>query len=85
MEKMHEGSVYRFLRARHPRGRAYDGKMHPVDSKRHQLQDRRSRNFREAFNNADPQLMEPVQEVEWRRARRSDGDVMTDQKMARPS
>ena len=42
----------------------YDGKMHPVDSNDISFKIAGLQAFRQAFNEADPQLLEPVYEVE---------------------
>lgn len=77
MEKMEKGPLTGSP-ARDIRVVVYDGKMHPVDSNDISFKIAGLQAFREAFNNADPQLMEPVQEVEVRVPADLMGDVMTD-------
>jgi elongation factor G len=77
MEKMEKGPLTGSP-ARDIRVVVYDGKMHPVDSNDISFRIAGLQAFREAFNNADPQLMEPIQEVEVRVPSDLMGDVMTD-------
>jgi len=77
MEKMEKGPLTGSP-ARDIRVIVYDGKMHPVDSNDISFRIAGLQAFREAFNNADPQLMEPVQELEVRVPADLMGDVMTD-------
>ncbi len=77
MEKMEKGPLTGSP-ARDIRVIVYDGKMHPVDSNDISFKIAGLQAFREAFNQADPQLMEPVQEVEVRVPSDLMGDVMTD-------
>lgn len=77
MEKMEKGPLTGSP-ARDIRVVVYDGKMHPVDSNDISFRIAGLQAFREAFNNADPQLMEPVQELEVRVPADLMGDVMTD-------
>jgi len=77
MEKMEKGPLTGSP-ARDIRVIVYDGKMHPVDSNDISFKIAGLQAFREAFNHADPQLMEPVQEVEVRVPADLMGDVMTD-------
>ncbi len=77
MEKMEKGPLTGSP-ARDIRVIVYDGKMHPVDSNDISFKIAGLQAFREAFNNADPQLMEPVQEIEVRVPADLMGDVMTD-------
>jgi elongation factor G len=56
----------------------YDGKMHPVDSNDISFQIAGGHAFKEAFLNAQPKLMEPVQELEVKVPEDVMGDVMTD-------
>ena len=56
----------------------YDGKMHPVDSNDISFKIAGLMAFKDAFVNAAPQLMEPVQEIEVRVPADLMGDVMTD-------
>ncbi|HNI06208.1 MAG TPA: elongation factor G [Flavobacteriales bacterium] len=77
MEKMERGPLTGSP-ARDIRVVVYDGKMHPVDSNDISFRIAGLQAFREAFGNADPQLMEPIQEVEVRVPADLMGDVMTD-------
>jgi len=56
----------------------YDGKMHPVDSNDISFKIAGKMAFRDAFMNAKPKLMEPVQELEVIVPEDLMGDVMTD-------
>ncbi len=77
MEKMERGPLTGSP-ARDIRVVVYDGKMHPVDSNDISFKIAGLQAFREAFTNAAPQLMEPVQEIEVRVPADLMGDVMTD-------
>lgn len=77
MEKMERGPLTGSP-ARDIRVMVYDGKMHPVDSNDISFKIAGLQAFREAFTNADPQLMEPIQELEVRVPTDLMGDVMTD-------
>ena len=59
MEKMQTGPLTGSY-ARDVRVCVYDGKMHPVDSNDISFKIAGLQAFRQAFNNADPQLLEPV-------------------------
>ena len=63
MEKMHNGPLTGSY-ARDIRVSVYDGKMHPVDSNDISFKIAGLQAFRQAFQNADPQILEPVYEVE---------------------
>lgn len=63
MEKMQNGPLTGSY-ARDIRVCVYDGKMHPVDSNDISFKIAGLQAFRQAFNEADPQLLEPVYEVE---------------------
>ena len=63
MEKMQNGPLTGSY-VRDIRVSVYDGKMHPVDSNDISFKIAGLQAFREAFTNADPQLLEPVYEVE---------------------
>ena len=63
MEKMQNGPLTGSY-ARDIRVSVYDGKMHPVDSNDISFKIAGLQAFRQAFNEADPQLLEPVYEVE---------------------
>ncbi len=56
----------------------YDGKMHPVDSNDIAFKIAGAHAFKEAFMNANPKLLEPVQEVTVRVPEDTVGSVMTD-------
>ena len=56
----------------------YDGKMHPVDSNDISFKIAGKMAFREAFLNAKPKLLEPVQELSVMMPEELMGDVMTD-------
>ncbi len=77
MEKMERGPLTGSP-ARDVRVIVYDGKMHPVDSNDISFKIAGMMAFREAFVNAAPQLMEPIQEIEVRLPADLMGDVMTD-------
>jgi elongation factor G len=77
MEKMERGPLTGSP-ARDIRVVVHDGKMHPVDSNDISFRIAGLMAFREAFTQADPQLMEPVQELEVRVPEDLMGDVMTD-------
>ncbi len=63
MEKMHNGPLTGSY-VRDVRVSVYDGKMHPVDSNDISFKIAGLQAFRQAFNQADPQLLEPVYHVE---------------------
>lgn len=77
MEKMEHGPLTGSP-ARDIRVVVFDGKMHAVDSNDISFKIAGLMAFREAFVNAAPQLMEPVQEIEVRVPTALMGDVMTD-------
>ena len=77
MEKMEKGPLTGSP-ARDVRVIVHDGKMHPVDSNDISFKIAGMMAFREAFVNAAPQLMEPIQEIEVRVPADLMGDVMTD-------
>jgi elongation factor G len=56
----------------------YDGKMHPVDSNDISFKIAGKMAFREAFLNAKPKLLEPIQELSVMMPEDLMGDVMTD-------
>lgn len=62
MEKMHNGPLTGSY-ARDVRVCVYDGKMHPVDSNDISFKIAGLQAFREAFKQADPQLLEPIYDV----------------------
>lgn len=63
MEKMHNGPLTGSY-ARDVRVTVFDGKMHPVDSNDLSFKIAGLQAFREAFKLADPQLLEPIYQVE---------------------
>jgi len=63
MEKMQNGPLTGSY-VRDVRVSVYDGKMHPVDSNDISFKIAGLQAFRQAFTQADPQLLEPVYEVE---------------------
>jgi elongation factor G len=63
MEKMHEGPLTGSY-VRDVRVCVYDGKMHPVDSNDISFKIAGLQAFRHAFQQADPQVLEPVYHVE---------------------
>jgi elongation factor G len=63
MEKMQEGPLTGSY-VRDVRVSVYDGKMHPVDSNDISFKIAGLQAFRQAFQQADPQLMEPIQHLE---------------------
>jgi len=63
MEKMHEGPLTGSY-VRDVRVAVYDGKMHPVDSNDISFKIAGLQAFRQAFQQADPQVLEPINHVE---------------------
>jgi elongation factor G len=63
MEKMHEGPLTGSY-VRDVRVSVYDGKMHAVDSNDISFKIAGLQAFRQAFQQADPQVLEPVSQVE---------------------
>jgi elongation factor G len=63
MEKMHEGPLTGSY-VRDVRVCVYDGKMHPVDSNDISFKIAGIMAFKEAFKKADPQVLEPISQVE---------------------
>ncbi len=63
MEKMHEGPLTG-SKVRDVRVSIYDGKMHPVDSNDISFKIAGMMAFKQAFQLADPQLLEPIWHVE---------------------
>ena len=77
MEKMEKGPLTGSP-ARDIRVVVFDGKMHPVDSNDISFKIAGLMAFKAAFTQADPQLMEPIQEIQVRVPDDLMGDVMTD-------
>jgi elongation factor G len=77
MEKMEQGPLTGSP-ARDIRVLVHDGKMHPVDSNDISFRIAGLMAFKDAFTQADPQLMEPINELEVRVPEDMTGDVMTD-------
>lgn len=63
MEKMHNGPLTGSY-VRDVRVCVYDGKMHPVDSNDISFKIAGLQSFRQAFQQADPQILEPIYHVE---------------------
>lgn len=63
MEKMHEGPLTGSF-VRDVRVSVYDGKMHPVDSNDISFKIAGLMAFKQAFQQADPQILEPIYHVE---------------------
>lgn len=64
--------------ARDVRVMLFDGKMHPVDSNDISFKLAGAHAFKEAFLNASPKLMEPIQDVAVKMPEEMMGNVMTD-------
>jgi elongation factor G len=77
MEKMEEGPITGSY-VRDVRVMVHDGKMHPVDSNDISFKIAGSMAFKEAFINADPKLLEPINNMEIMVPEELMGDVMTD-------
>ncbi len=77
MEKMQEGPLTGSY-VRDVRVSVYDGKMHPVDSNDISFKIAGMMAFREAFHNAQPQLLEPIYDLEVEMPEELMGDVMSD-------
>jgi elongation factor G len=77
MEKMHEGPITGSF-VRDVRVIVYDGKMHPVDSNDISFKIAGMMAFREAFQQADPKILEPIYEIEVLVPEELMGDVVTD-------
>lgn len=77
LEKMEEGPLTGSY-VRDVRVMVYDGKMHPVDSNDISFKIAGMMAFKEAFDSADPKILEPVQELEVVVPEELMGDVMTD-------
>ncbi|GAA4457101.1 elongation factor G [Nibrella saemangeumensis] len=77
MEKMSQGPLTG-SHVRDVRVSVYDGKMHPVDSNDISFKIAGMMAFREAFLQAEPQLLEPVHDIEVLVPANLMGDVMTE-------
>lgn len=77
LEKMEEGPLTGSY-VRDVRVMVFDGKMHPVDSNDVSFKIAGMMAFKEAFENANPKILEPVQELEVVVPEELMGDVMTD-------
>ena len=77
LEVMEEGPLTGSY-VRDVRVMVYDGKMHSVDSNDISFKIAGAHAFKEAFLNANPKLLEPVQELEVRVPEEMVGSVMTD-------
>ena len=77
MEKMHEGPLTGSY-VRDVRVSVYDGKMHPVDSNDISFKIAGLMAFKQAFQQADPQLMEPICQLEVLCPEDQTGNVMGD-------
>lgn len=77
MEKMEVGPITGSY-VRDVRVMVYDGKMHPVDSNDISFKIAGMMAFREAFLKAEPQLLEPIYDLEIQVPEEMMGDVMSD-------
>lgn len=77
MEKMSEGPLTGSY-VRDVRVAVYDGKMHPVDSNDISFKIAGMMAFKEAFHQAEPQLLEPIYDVETEAPEHVMGDVMSE-------
>ena len=77
MEKMEHGPITGSY-VRDVRVVVYDGKMHAVDSNEISFKIAGAHAFSEAFKDAAPKILEPIQEVEVRAPEAVIGEVMTD-------
>lgn len=77
MEKMEEGPITGSY-VRDVRVMVYDGKMHPVDSNDISFKIAGMLAFKDAFLKAEPQLLEPIYDLEILVPEEIMGDVMTD-------
>ncbi len=77
MEKMEEGPITGSY-VRDVRVMVYDGKMHPVDSNDISFKIAGTMAFRDAFLKAEPQLLEPIYDMEILVPEESVGEVMGD-------
>jgi elongation factor G len=77
MEKLNEGPLTGSF-VRDVRVSVYDGKMHPVDSNDLSFKIAGMMAFKEAFMQAEPQLLEPIYDVETELPEAMMGDVMSE-------
>lgn len=77
MEKMHDGPLTGSY-VRDIRVSVYDGKMHPVDSNDMAFKIAGMMAFKNAFHDANPQILEPIYNVEILVDESGTGDVMSD-------
>jgi elongation factor G len=77
MEKMEEGPITGSY-VRDVRVMVFDGKMHPVDSNDISFKIAGMMAFKDAFMKAEPQLLEPIYDVEISLPEEVMGDVMSD-------
>lgn len=77
MEKMEVGPITGSY-VRDVRVMVYDGKMHPVDSNDISFKIAGAQAFKQAFEQANPKILEPIYEVEVLVPEELMGDVMTD-------
>ena len=77
LEKMEEGPLTGSY-VRDVRVMVYDGKMHPVDSNDISFKIAGMMAFKQAFTKADPQLLEPIYDLEVVVPEELMGEVMTD-------
>ncbi|MCG8310061.1 MAG: elongation factor G [Cytophagales bacterium] len=77
MEKMEEGPITGSY-VRDIRVMVYDGKMHPVDSNDISFKIAGAQAFKSAFVNANPKILEPINDLEVMVPEELMGDVMTD-------
>jgi elongation factor G len=77
MEKMEEGPITGSY-VRDVRVMVYDGKMHPVDSNDISFKIAGAMAFRDGFMNAEPQLLEPIYDMEIMVPEETVGEVMGD-------
>ncbi|HVG40843.1 MAG TPA: hypothetical protein VM888_04450, partial [Chitinophagaceae bacterium] len=82
MEKMNQGPITGSY-VRDVRVSIYDGKMHPVDSNDLSFKLAGMMAFKDAFQKADPQLLEPIYSVEVRCPDELTGTIMGDLQMRR--
>ena len=77
MEKMNEGPLTGSY-VRDVRVAVYDGKMHPVDSNDISFKIAGMMAFKDAFHQAEPQLLEPIYDMETEAPEHVMGDIMSE-------